>query len=81
MLSRTVVQRLAHEEEARVIIELPLRDKATEAMGDVLRELMEKANLELIDKGNQIGFDDWEENGERAVVNCWWGVWKWATNN
>lgn len=78
MLSRTIFRHLSKDERSRVIIELPLRDKATEAMGDNLRGLMKEAGLELLDDGTETGFDDWEENGERAVVKCWWGVWRWA---
>ena len=78
MLSRTIAQYLAKEEGAHVIIELPLRDKATESMGDTLRQLMAEEQLELLDQGTEEGYDDWEDHGERAVVRCWWGVWRWA---
>lgn len=67
---------LAHDEGARVLVGFPLRDEPTRAMGEELKDLLSQRGFELLHHGDEYGFDDWEVNGERARVHCWWGIWK-----
>lgn len=67
---------LARREEARVLVGFPLRDKATEAMGEDLKRRLDERGFELVGHGDEYGYDDWEVNGERVKVHTWWGVWK-----
>lgn len=66
---------LSYKAGARVIVGFPLRDEATRMMGERLKELLGGRGLELLCQGEEYGFDDWEVNGERARVQCWWGIW------
>jgi hypothetical protein len=61
--------------EARVIVELPYRDKATQDMAEAFRIEMENRLFVLLEQGEEFGYDDWEEHGERISVRCWWGIW------
>jgi len=74
LLTSNISQFLDNDHNARAIIELPMRDKSTEAMCQDLRDLMADRGFDLIEDGLESGFDDWEENGARAEVRCWWGV-------
>lgn len=58
-----------------MIVELPLRDQATRDMVATFQDLMIHAGFVVLEDGQDFGFDDWEENGERAQVEAWWGVW------
>lgn len=44
-------------------------------MARKLRDEMKSLCFILIEQGEEVGFDDWEENGESAEVRCWWGIW------
>lgn len=74
MLTENINQFLSNNSKARVIIEVPVRDKWTEKEAENLQSLLREKNFELLEDGFESGFDDWEENGERLVVRCWWGV-------
>ncbi|KAK3710719.1 Protein-lysine N-methyltransferase rrg1 [Vermiconidia calcicola] len=63
--------------EAKVVIELPLRDAYVAERLD-LREWMAALGLELLDEGEEVGYDDWTSGDELTEVRCWWGVWGWA---
>ncbi|KFY36694.1 hypothetical protein V495_07673 [Pseudogymnoascus sp. VKM F-4514 (FW-929)] len=75
-LAGAIDGRLSHNEGARALVGFPLRDKTTEGFGEVLRREMGGRGFELLEEGREEGFDDWEVNGERGRVLCWWGVWK-----
>lgn len=67
---------LANNSQSRFVLELPLRDQATQRMRDELLQELESKNFKLLESGNEDGFDDWEDvHGEPALINCWWGVW------
>ncbi len=75
MLTAVIDECLHKSPESRVIIELPYRDPATIAMADNLRDILKERSFDLLEEGEETGFDDWEENGEMAEVKCWWGIW------
>lgn len=75
MLAHAIDLYLQKNNDSRVFIELPYRDQATRAMAENLRNILDGRGFDLLEQGEEIGFDDWEENGEMAEVKCWWGVW------
>jgi hypothetical protein len=75
-LAGAIDGRLSHDKGARALVGFPLRDVTTEGFGEVLRREMGERGFELLEEGREEGFDDWEVNGERETVLCWWGVWK-----
>lgn len=65
------------EAKARVFIELPLRPNVS--YPEDLREEMHKAGFEVLEEGEEVGYDDWHTcSGEGIEVACWWSVWGWA---
>lgn len=71
LFAQTVSYHLAHAEDARVVVEMPLRS-AYAAERAELRERMERLGLRVLAEGEEVGRDDWDEE-----VRCWWGVWGW----
>ncbi|KAK3723266.1 Protein-lysine N-methyltransferase rrg1 [Vermiconidia calcicola] len=77
LLVQAIDYHLSKTKEARVVIELPLRDAYVAERRD-MRERMAKLGLELVDEGEEVGYDDWTSGDELTEVRCWWGVWGWA---
>ena len=75
MLAHAIDLYLQKNTGSRVVIELPYRDQATRAMAENLRNNLDGRGFDLLEQGEETGFDDWEENGEMAEVKCWWGIW------
>lgn len=75
MLAQAIDLYLQKGSDSRVVIELPYRDQATRAMAENLRNILDGRGFDLLEQGEETGFDDWEENGETAEVKCWWGIW------
>lgn len=75
-LAAAIDGRLGQDEGARAVIGFPLRDETTRGYGEVLRTELEGRGFEIVKEGEEMGFDDWEVNGERVRVHCWWGIWK-----
>jgi hypothetical protein len=75
MLAQAIDLYLQKGSDSRVVIELPYRDHATRAMAENLRNILDGRGFDLLEEGEETGFDDWEENGEMAEVKCWWGIW------
>ena len=69
---------LSRDINARVIVEMPLRD-AYVLERDDFRARMGAIGLSIVDEGEEIGFDDWSAgNSEELLeVRCWWTVWAW----
>jgi hypothetical protein len=44
-------------------------------MAENLRNILDGRGFDILEQGEETGFDDWEENGEMAEVKCWWGIW------
>lgn len=67
------------ERSARVVIELPFRSEVPPEHED-LRGRMREGGFVLVEEGEEVGFDDWEdlsEEGGQLEVRCWWSVWRW----
>ena len=87
LLVNAIAYHLSFSKDARVVIELPLRE-AFAAEREDLRARMGGLGLVVRVEGEEVGFDDWgvgpdgeeeEEEGERkGEVRCWWGVWGWG---
>ena len=78
LLVTAIRYHLSKDADARVIIELPLRDAFSAERQD-LRDRMEREGLAIISQGDEIGHDDWSsgKSDEPAEVKCWWSVWAW----
>ena len=78
LLVQTIERYLARSAEARVIVELPLREAYAPEILDFY-ERMRALGLETRDQGEETGYDDWGggEDGGLKEVRCWWGVWVW----
>lgn len=79
MLVDTVETHLSRVSDARVIIELPLRESYAPERQD-LRSRLEGIGLSGLDWGEEVGYDDWGNGkGEDglAEVRCWWSIWGW----
>lgn len=72
---------LKKDTEARVVIELPLRDAYASEV-DEFKSRMKALGLEIDVEGVESGFEDWESaqylNGKPEVM-CWWAVWRWSS--
>ena len=79
LLVQAIEEHLSRAKDARVVIELPLRE-AFGAERHGLRDWMAKLGLKVLDEGEEVGYDDWadgEDGDELAEVRCWWSVWGW----
>jgi len=78
LLVQTIERYLLRSVEARVIVELPLREAYALEIIDFYQR-MRALGLETREQGEEIGYDDWGggEDGGLKEVNCWWGVWVW----
>ena len=76
-LVQTIERHLKRGKEARVVIELPLREAYAPEVED-LKNRMEGVGLCILMQGEESGFDDWASGGERQEVRCWWAIWVWA---
>lgn len=76
LLVQAIEHHLAKSEEARVVIELPLREAYAAERQD-LRDRMAGTGLVIVQEGEESGYDDWSSGNERAEVRCWWSVWGW----
>lgn len=80
LLVDTIEMWLSNGNDARVIVELPYRDAYLAEIAD-FRARMGKIGLQVLDEGEEKGFDDWGWSGagdkrdDSAVVTCWWSRW------
>ena len=82
MFVETIEAQLAKHPDARVVIELPLREAYVTERGDLVLR-MEELGLQRVDEGEEVGYDDWsdDKDGEQlAEVRCWWTVWGWQVD-
>lgn len=71
---------LKNDKNARVVIELPLREAYVPEVED-FKHRMKMTGFGIEREGLESGFDDWESAHERNVrteVQCWWAVWRWV---
>jgi len=78
LLVNAISYHLSKDTDARVVIELPVRDGFAAERQD-FRDRMAKEGLGVIEQGEEIGHDDWSsaKSDEPAEVRCWWSVWGW----
>lgn len=76
LLVQAIEYHLARVRYARVVIELPLRGAYAAERQD-LRNRLHSLGLEVVDEGEEIGYDDWSIGTERAQVRCSWSIWTW----
>ncbi|KAH8698643.1 putative glucose-inducible SAM-dependent methyltransferase Rrg1 [Talaromyces proteolyticus] len=77
-LVQTVETWLSRGLDARVVVELPLRDAYLPQVRE-FRQRMEDIGLAIVEEGKESGYDDWEgADGGSVEVHCWWSVWGWS---
>ncbi|KAI9839408.1 MAG: hypothetical protein M1837_002095 [Sclerophora amabilis] len=79
MLAQTIVAWLRKGPDARVVVELPVRDAYVPEVEE-FRARMDESGLRILEEGEEVGFDDWASRveGDSSEVRCWWGMWGWA---
>jgi predicted nicotinamide N-methyase len=77
-LVQTIACHLVRAPNARVLIQIPIREAYAEERAD-LKDRMLKLGLVLCHEETEIGYDDWSHgnNEELSEVECWLGIWKW----
>lgn len=77
-LVQTVNCHLAQGPDARVLIQIPIREAYAEERAD-LKDRMVNIGMELIHEQTETGYDDWSDGqgDELSEVECWLGMWKW----
>ena len=76
-LVNAIAANLGRTKDARVMVELPLRDCYAPEVHDFQRRMLSSGFL-LLSQGKESGTEDWQtHSGERIQVDCWWGIWKW----
>ena len=76
MLVDAIKCHLSEDENARLVIELPLREAYADERQD-LRDRLAGIGLRIIEQGEEVGYDDWSagQGEELSEVKCWWSVW------
>ena len=78
-LASTMKAYLGQHDRCRVFVSLPFRETEPGQHGR-FREEMERMGFEVVDQGEERGFEDWETHGrtggERVEVRCWWSMWR-----
>ncbi|RDW90219.1 S-adenosylmethionine-dependent methyltransferase [Aspergillus mulundensis] len=78
LLADTIAVWLSRGLDARVVLEMPLRDAYLPQVQD-LRQRLGKFGLAIVEEGEETGYDDWETaDGAAVAVRCWWSVWGWS---
>ena len=79
-LVNAIAANLERTKDARVIVELPLRESYGPEVND-FQHLMLSRGFLLLSQGKESGTEDWQtHSGERIQVECWWGIWKWQVS-
>ncbi|KAL8723841.1 MAG: hypothetical protein Q9181_007148 [Wetmoreana brouardii] len=79
-LAAAITHVIKKDVDARVVIELPLREAYVPEVEE-LKTRLGKLGLEIQAEGLESGLEDWEsaqEALERTKVLCWWAVWRWS---
>ena len=78
-LVSTMADYLRKGEKSRVFVELPLRPDSS--YPGEFRRKMEDAGFGLLEEGEEVGYDDWQNSSHEGLeVSCWWSVWAWASS-
>jgi len=75
LLVGMVVMWLKRCEQARALVEMPLRE-GYQAERDDFKEKMLARGMKIVEEGVETGWDDWGAKG--GEVRCWWSMWAWA---
>jgi hypothetical protein len=78
MFANAVKSWLSPGGESRLLLELPIRSGYNSEL-ELLRFKLGEAGLRLISEEQDVGYDDWGDDGETGdnVVQCWFSVWGW----
>lgn len=80
MLVDTVAAWLSEDASAQVIAEFPYREAYLPEIKD-FNERMKRIGLQILEEGEESGYDDWGASGaadgeeDRTLVTCWWSRW------
>jgi predicted nicotinamide N-methyase len=76
MLVDSIAAWLSEDASARVIVEFPYRDAYLPEIAN-FRKRMTLAGLQMLDEGEEKGYDDWGDasKDDDALVTCWWSCW------
>jgi predicted nicotinamide N-methyase len=80
MLVNTIEKWLSEDHGARVVVEFPYRDAYLPEIASFRKE-MARIHLQILDEGEEVGYDDWAQTignrgeDDRALVTCWWSCW------
>lgn len=78
LLADTIGPWLSRGLDARVVVEMPLRDAYLPQVQE-FRQRMTDLGLAVVEEGEETGYDDWEgADGDAVAVKCWWSVWGWS---
>ncbi|KAK3063967.1 hypothetical protein LTS18_011328 [Coniosporium uncinatum] len=79
LLVQTIDTWLAKDANARLAVELPLRDEYAVKLHRGFRKTMSTAGLHILEQGKETGYDDWDSGDGDSLqqVQCWWSVWGW----
>ncbi|KAA8612441.1 Methyltransf-16 domain containing protein [Pyrenophora tritici-repentis] len=86
MLVDTIAIWLSEDSNAKVIVEFPYRDAYLPEIKDFRRRMLE-IGLEIVEEGEEKGFDDWgmsgdsEDQDDASLVTCWWSCWARKISN
>ena len=76
----TIFRWLSRRLNARVVVEIPLRD-AYQPQVQEFRKRMGLGGMVVEEEGEEVGYDDWESaDGSAVEVRCWWSIWRWSGN-
>ncbi|TLD38628.1 hypothetical protein E2P81_ATG01171 [Venturia nashicola] len=83
LLVNAITPWLEHSPEARLVLEIPLREgHGYEKERQDLRQRLANLGLEVVDDGEETGYDDWGSVGsELQEVLCEWSIWRWKGNS
>lgn len=78
LLAQAVSSQLMKGSDARVIVEMPIRDAYAEERA-AFRNSMKDIGLTTVKEETKIGYDDWSEgtSEELSEVECWMSIWSW----
>lgn len=76
MLVDSIAAWLSEDASARVVVEFPYRDAYLAEIAK-FRAQMAAIGLQMLDQGEEKGYDDWGDASEDddALVTCWWSCW------
>ena len=78
LLANAITHWLSRDANARVVLEMPLRNAYLPQVQD-LRQRLGNLGLAVVKEGEETGYDDWESaDGGALEVRCWWSVWGWS---